>query len=275
MARPWRVDDFDSVYNEFVCQDTIKFGTRAYYRRYRSRYKACIERFCSIAPPHPIDILDVGGGQLALVCKKLWNDRAVLADLPGPHTSYLAGHGVETVHWNLCKPEQPFGQVFDAVFFSEVIEHLPVPGHIALERLRQALKPGAFIICTTPNLYRARNVVYMILGLPIYDHFELPVEERSLGHVIEYSREHLQWQFEKAGFKACEVEYRQMRHSPTNRIFRLLSWLGQPLFVVPRFRDNLLATAYAPGDTTDQSSDDRAQLQLSSKSAGRARPLPY
>jgi hypothetical protein len=155
MARPWRADDFDSVYNEFVCQDAIKFGTRAYYRRYRSRYKACIERFCSIAPPHPIDILDVGGGQLALVCKKLWNDRAVLADLPGPHTSYLAGHGVETVHWNLCKPEQPFEQVFDAVFFSEVIE-LITRSH----RLEPCGKPSNgrfYLTASNLNCYRVHE----------------------------------------------------------------------------------------------------------------------
>lgn len=154
-------------------------------------------------------------------------------------------HGVETVQWNLCKSDQPFEGRFDFIFFSEVIEHFPVPGHIVLEHLRKALKPGGIIICTTPNFYRLRNVVFLALGLRIHDYFHVP-ENKSLEHVIEYSLDHLQWQFERAGFKDCKIEYCQMHHSPTNQVFRILSWIGYPLFAFPRFRDNLLAIARAP-----------------------------
>ena len=90
MARPWKPRDFDSLYERFICQDEMQFGGRAFYLRYRSRYKECIQRFAALAPPHPVDVLDVGGGQLALMCDKLWNDHGVVADLPGPH---LVVHG--------------------------------------------------------------------------------------------------------------------------------------------------------------------------------------
>ncbi|HEY6614643.1 MAG TPA: methyltransferase domain-containing protein [Vicinamibacterales bacterium] len=128
---------------------------------------------------------------------------------------------------------------------SEVIEHLPVPGYVVLDRLRKALRPGGILVCSTPNFYRLKNIVHLALGLPILDHMQLPGDS-SLGHVIEYSRDGLQWQLEKAGFRNCNVEYRQMHHSPTKLAFRLLSWAGYPLFLFPRFRDNLLATASAP-----------------------------
>lgn len=249
MARPWKPHDFDSLYERFVCQDEMQFGGRAYYLRYRSRYKECIQRFAALAPPHPVDVLDVGGGQLALLAAKMWNDHGVVADLSGPHLSYMAGHGVEAIQWNLCKSEPPFDAKFDFVFFSEVIEHLPIPGYVVLERLRKILRPGGVIICTTPNLYRLRNVVYMALGLPIFDNLRYPDDETALGHVFEYSRDHLDWQFRKAGFTRCRVEYSQMHHSPTNPLFRPLAWLGYPLHMVPRWRDNLVATAYAPGET--------------------------
>jgi 2-polyprenyl-3-methyl-5-hydroxy-6-metoxy-1,4-benzoquinol methylase len=248
MARPWSPRDFDSAYDRFVSQEEMQFGTRDYYERYRSRYRACIQRFCSLSPVEPIKVLDVGGGQLALLCNKLWNDHAYVADLPGPHVEYMKSHGVEAINWNLCKSDAPCAAIFDVIFFSEVIEHLPIPGHVVLQRLRRLLRPGGVIICTTPNLYRLRNVVFMALGLPIYDHFEIPDDDVSLGHVIEYSRDHLRWQFEKAGFTRCHIEYCQMHHSPTNPVFRTLSWVGYPLFVVPRFRDNLVAIAYAPDD---------------------------
>ena len=248
MARLWKSRDFDSLYERFVCRDEMQFGGRAYYLRYRSRYKQCIRRFAALAPPHPVDVLDVGGGQLALMCTKLWNDHGVVADLPGPHLLFMAAHGVETIQWNLCKGDNAPATKFDFVFFSEVIEHLPVPGYIVLKRLRSVLRPGGVIICTTPNLYRLRNVVYMALGRRIFDYFQYPDEEVALSHVLEYSRDHLDWQFKKAGFTQCRVEYSQMHHLPTNPFFRPLALLGYPLHIVPRWRDYLVAIAHAPVD---------------------------
>ncbi len=246
--RAWKPRDFDSVYERFICKDEYQFGGRDYYLRYRSRYKECIQRFAALAPPHPVDVLDVGGGQLALIAAKLWNDHGVVADLPGPHLSYMAGLDVKTIHWNLCRSDPPFTDKFDFIFFSEVIEHLPIPGYMVLERLRRALRPGGIIICTTPNLYRLRNVVYMALGRPIFDYFRYPDDDTALLHVLEYSRDHLDWQFKRAGFTQYRVEYSQMHHLPTNPLFRPVALLGYPLHMVPRWRDYLVVTAYAPAD---------------------------
>ena len=246
MARPWKPRDFDRVYERFVCQEEFKFGGRDYYVRYRSRYKECIKRFAALAPPHPVDVLDIGGGSLALVPAKMWNDHGFAADLPGPHLDYIASQGVEAVQWNLCKSEPPFEAKFDFVFFSEVIEHLPIPSYIVLRRLAKILRPGGVLICTTPNLYRLRNVVYMALGRPIFDYFQYPDEDKALGHVLEFSSDHLDWQFKKAGFTQYRVEHCQFHHMPTNPLHRPLALLGYPLHMAPRWRDYLIATAYAP-----------------------------
>jgi|ERR1700733_3423152 len=249
MARPWNPRDFDSVYKRFICQEEYQFGGVDYYLRYRSRYKECIRRFATLAPVESVDVLDVGGGQLALICSKLWKDHGVVSDLPGPHMTYMAGLGIETIHWNLLNSEAPFVGKFDFVFFSEVIEHLPIPGYVVLERLRKVLRPGGVIICTTPNLYRLRNLVYMALGRQIFDNFRYPDDDTPLLHVLEYSRDHLDWQFKKAGFSRSRVEYSQMHHLPTNPLFRPIALLGYPLHILPHWRDYLVATAYAPGDT--------------------------
>jgi SAM-dependent methyltransferase len=245
MARAWDAKKFSSLYSEFVCPYFVGSQPADYCFRYRSRYKRLMKRFCDLASPIPMDVLDIGGGQLALLCKKLWNDRACATDLDRRLFPYLESHGVETVQWNLCQPEQPLVARFDLIFFSEVIEHLPLPGHVVLEKLRRALKPNGIVICSTPNLCRLRNVVFIALGLPIQDYFRMP-EGGSLGHVIEYSRDHLYWQFQKAGFKDCRIDYCQMHHSPNNPVFLIMSWIGYPLFLVPHFRDNLLAIARAP-----------------------------
>jgi SAM-dependent methyltransferase len=248
MARSWKPREFDSLYERFICHEGFQFGGRAYYLRYRSRFRECLRRFADMAPTHPVDVLDVGGGQMALLCSKLWNDRGVVSDLPGAHLTFMANNGVEAIEWNLLKTEPPFVTKFDVVFFVEVIEHLPIPGYIVLERLRKILRPAGVIICTTPNLYRLRNVLWMALGLPIFDYFRYPDEEKALSHILEYSLDHLDWQFRKAGFTDCRVEYSQMHHLPTNPLLRPLALLGYPLHMVPRWRDTLLATARAPAE---------------------------
>jgi SAM-dependent methyltransferase len=249
MTRPWKPRDFDSVYEQFVNQEDVKIGGRSYCSRYRSRYKECVRRFAELAPSRSVDVLDIDGGQLALMAAKMWKDHGVVADLPGSHLPYVVRLGVEPVDWNLCKSEAPFSGKFDFIFFSEVIEHLPIPGYIVLERLRKVLRPGGAIICTTPNLHRLRNVVYMTLGARMFDEFRYPDDEGSLGHMLEYSRDHLDWQLRKAGFTRCQVEYTQMHHSTTSPVLRPIAWLGYPLHLVPHWRDNLVATAYAPGET--------------------------
>lgn len=120
MARLWNPREFDSLYDQFICRDDVAFGGRAYHLRYRSRYKECIKRFAALAPQDTVDVFDVGGGQLALICTLLWGDRGVVADLPGPHLLYLEEHGIETVQWNLCKSEPPFIGKFACVFFPKL-----------------------------------------------------------------------------------------------------------------------------------------------------------
>jgi len=246
MSRVWNSMEFNRVYKRFVCQEGFKFGGNDYYERYRSRYKECIRRLGKLAPPHPVDVLDIGGGSLALLAAKLWGDRAVAADLPGPHLDYVASHGVSVLCWNLCKSDPPPTTKFDFIFLSEVIEHLPTPGYLVLRTLAGMLRPGGVLICTTPNLYRLRNVVYMAIGHPIFDYFQYPDNDTALGHVLEYSYGHLDWQFRKAGFEEYQVEYQQFHHIPTNPLHRPLALLGYPLHIVPRWRDYLMATAVAP-----------------------------
>ncbi len=241
MERIFDQKKFNLIYDELICQGTFNENPE-YYPRYRSRYRILLQEYSEFVPETSQHILDIGGGQLALLCKYLWDDNATAVDIGGPHLDYLKSKGVQTAKWNFCSDEQPFNGEFDLIFFSEVIEHIPIPGHIILEKLKLALKPGGILICSTPNLYRLRNVVYMILGKQIYDYFRMP-ENHGLGHVLEYSYDHLKWQFERAGLNLKKLEYYQMHHLPNNLMFRLMYLAGSPLFLVSRFRDNLVAIA--------------------------------
>jgi SAM-dependent methyltransferase len=244
MSRTLDRATFDRVFEQKIVRG--KFNEDPdYYPRYRTRYRELMRLYARYAPTPPADFLDIGGGQYATMATALWGDRSTLADVGGKNSDYLHECGVRTVEWNLCSDAQPFSGEFDTIIFSEVIEHLPIPGHVVLERLRRSLKPGGVLICTTPNLYRLRNVVYMALGREIFCPFRMPVD-RGLGHVLEYSRDHLLWQFHEAGFRDVTIDLRHYHHNPRAPLFRALSWLGSPLYLAPRFRDYLVAVARAP-----------------------------
>jgi 2-polyprenyl-3-methyl-5-hydroxy-6-metoxy-1,4-benzoquinol methylase len=216
-----------------------------YYPRYATRYQAILSRFAERAPSRRLDVLDIGGGQFAFLAAALWTDRACVADVDDSGFAGLRALGVDTFQWNLALDDPPTDRRFDAIFFSEVLAHLPVPGHIALRRLRTLLRPGGLLLCSTPNLFRLRNIVYLLRGQQLFDHFDVP-EVRSYGPVIDYSAEHLAWQLQRAGFVEYTVELRDFTHVPYERRDRVLYALGSPLRRISRYRDHLLAVATAP-----------------------------
>ncbi len=244
MPRSLQNTEFCELFDQLIVKGRFN-EEPSYYPRYLSRYYRIVQQFATLAPSPPCAVLDIGGGQLAVLIKALWGDVCTAADIGGDHLDYVATQGVRPVRWNLCSEEQPFANEFDVVLFSEVIEHLPLPGHVVLERLRRCLKPSGLLLCTTPNLYRLRNVVYLAAGVQIFDYFRMP-DSRGLGHILEYSKQHLEWQLERAGFCDICVAYQQFHHHPHRLVPRLLSWMFYPLFLVPRFRDNLFATARVP-----------------------------
>jgi 2-polyprenyl-3-methyl-5-hydroxy-6-metoxy-1,4-benzoquinol methylase len=217
----------------------------SYYPRYRSRYEAVLRRFAALTGDAPVRLLEVGGGQLAALATRIWADRATVADISSTCFPTLAGHGVETFRYNLASDEPPVDRTYDVILLSEVIEHLPVPGHVVLRRLRRMLNPGGLLICSTPNLYRLRNVAFLAFGRPIFDHFDVP-RDSGAGHVLEYSAEHLRWQFEQAGFTDIDVQLREFAHVPNRLADRVLATAGRPLLRIPRFRNNLVAIAVSP-----------------------------
>ena len=216
-----------------------------YYHRYRSRYERVLRRYAATAPDHPIDVLEVGGGQLALLAHHLWGDDATVVDVEPSAFARLSALGVTTVQCDLARDELPYLASFDAVFLCEVIEHLPIPGHVALARLRRTLRVDGVLVCTTPNLYRLRNIAHLVMGRPLFDHFDLP-GTGTFGHVLEYSAEHLAWQFERAGYRDYDVELCDFPHWPVRLSDRTLAGCGALLHRIPRFRDSLVVIATAP-----------------------------
>jgi SAM-dependent methyltransferase len=236
-----------ATYDREVLTRRFQEDDDGYYRRYRSRYEGVLQTYAALGGDHPLDVLEVGGGQHALLAHALLGDRATVADLPGPHLDLLADRGLATCEWDLQTDDQPFLAAFDRVFLCEVMAHVPVPPHVYLERLRLALRPGGVLLVTTPNLHRTRNLALLAAGREPFGHFARPERGEWLGNIVDFSAAHLRWQLGRAGFTDVDVWYEQFPHTATTAAGRAANLVLRPLTAVPRLRYNLVATAVAPG----------------------------
>jgi hypothetical protein len=84
----------------------------------------------------------------------------------------------------------------------------------------------------------------MALGIQIFDYFQIP-NGNDVGHVIEYSADHLAWQLKAAGFRECELRLHEFSRSPTTFAARMAYWIGRPLLLFPRFRNSIVVVAKA------------------------------
>jgi 2-polyprenyl-3-methyl-5-hydroxy-6-metoxy-1,4-benzoquinol methylase len=208
-----------------------------------------LQLLCQLDVKAPARILEIGGGQLALLCKSLFNDDCTVADISEKYVGPIRKAEVKFVTYSLLEPQpNPALGGFDIVILLEVIEHIPLPGHVVIDRIKTFLKPGGILFLTTRNLFRLRNLARMILGREFLDHFTLPSHEgHGLGHQLEYSAKHLQWQIQRAGLDILMVREDNLGargHSPAARLARTLV---APLELRPVWRDGLVAVARRTG----------------------------
>ena len=65
-----------------------------YYVRYRSRYESLVTTYAALGGGGPFDVLEVGGGQHALLAQALFADRATVLAEPTTDHGPWAGHPV-------------------------------------------------------------------------------------------------------------------------------------------------------------------------------------
>ena len=153
--------DLQEVYGEISC--------RGYAYAYDTRRKLALE-LIRHAAPHGGKILDVAAAQgnfsLALAeagYQVTWNDlRADLADYV--KLKYDRG-AIEYAPGNVF--DLGFRECFDVVLITEIIEHVAHPDQF-LAKVAGLVKPGGFVVMTTPN------GAYIRHGLPKFSDFPDP-----------------------------------------------------------------------------------------------------
>lgn len=136
-------------------------------------------------------ILDVacGEGVITAQIKKRFAD----ADLYGIDYSITAiaaasvqYDDIEFAVGNVYRlPYEP--ESFDVAILNNIWEHVPDPLRL-LDGIKRILKPGGYVVISTPSRYRFRNMVRVCLGLPVVFMSNLHVTEYTVGQVLEQLR---------------------------------------------------------------------------------------
>lgn len=244
---------FDENYDRFIIGRQF-VETDDYYIHSRERFWNAIRFFARL--PRPAGpVLDIGGGQCAILCRELFGVDAFAADVNETAEPDIRAAGLGFQKLNLLDglvgtlpADAPPEPRYAAITLLEVIEHLPVPGYLVLERLRRHLLPGGVLLLTTPNGYRLRNILYMLLNRRLLDHYRYPKPGENMGHQLEYTLPEMVWQAERAGFAVAFAEHYADGWAGSTPLRRAARTVARAADVVPHLRNGIVLGLRAPDD---------------------------
>ena len=210
-----------------------------YYRNSEERFWQGFRRIQNLGLPPGTNAIDIGGGITGVLVSKLLGFRVTVADVNEEARADVEEMGLGFVALDLfCDEVMPVSGM-DLVILQEVLEHIPRPPYVVLEKIKTMLNPGGLLFLTTPNGHRLRNVLYMLAGREIVDIYRYPGPGDALGHQHEYTMKQLLWQAHKAKFEVMQAEYYQDGWRGSSRAARLAWKLSKPTGMLPRLRNNI------------------------------------
>ena len=237
--------DFDTAFDEMILGRTF-VEYKDYYRSARGRYRETFRRIAALGLPQGASHLDIGGGQFALLSRRVLGFQGHCGDVVDTAREDLAEQGIALQHVDLFRGEFSEGGPYDLITLCEVIEHIPKPPYLVLTDLRRLLKPGGIILMTTPNGYRVRNLLYMIVNKQVLGIYRYPENNQALGHQHEYTHWQMGWQMRAAGLEPLFLEYYQPRFAGHSAGATIAHLLTAPFALVPHFRSGLVMAARNP-----------------------------
>jgi 2-polyprenyl-3-methyl-5-hydroxy-6-metoxy-1,4-benzoquinol methylase len=180
-------------------------------------------------------ILDVGCGEghiTAEIYRNFPGAEISGLDYSMSAISYAADSfpGIDFILANAYIP--PYSEnYFDVLVCNNLWEHVPDPLRL-LKAIRKIIKPGGYIIISTPSRYRFENIVNVMKGKPVAFMSKSHVTEYSVGQVIEQLR------FEK--FEVEEIYSKPIKHDDMKTIKKILLYkIVMPLLRMYLRRVNL------------------------------------
>lgn len=221
---------------------------RDYYVQARARYARTMEVIGALGLPRGARHLDVGGGQMALLTRDLYGFEPVVGDVVATASGDVQGQGVGFQRLNLMDEAYDAETPYDLITLCEVIEHIPVPPYITFRKLSALFRPGGWLVMTTPNGFRIRNILKMLAGREVLDIYRYPEGDQPLGHQHEYTLRQMDWQLRHAGYTPHVLRTYVSGWRGASPGARLAHALIAPFNLFPHLRDGLMVAARAPAD---------------------------
>ena len=113
-------------------------------------------------------------------------------------------HEFKYQHFNIECERFPYpDSTFDAVLFCEIIEHLLLSADAPIAEIGRILKPGGYMIISTPNVVRLANFALLVRGRNIYAPYS---PNGAYGrHNREFSLPELEMLLRKHGFEVVKT----------------------------------------------------------------------
>ena len=130
--------------------------------------------------------------------------------------------------WAECIPKD-----YDVVFAGEVLEHIFETDSF-LQNIRKVLKPGGFLVLSTPNLASLGRRILLLFGMnPV---MELTTRDNQAGHVRYFVFKSLKTILNDNGFSIVEftsdvVNFNFNGTLCSNRLAKLVPTLGRSLII--------------------------------------------
>jgi SAM-dependent methyltransferase len=128
--------------------------------------------------------------------------------------------GLDVAQYNIEEEWHEMEADFDAVWFSNVLEHVVAP-HAVLRNFHKALKPGGLLFVRVPTI--PSNILYLWLNRLFWGFLGYQAQQ----HVNAFTRRTLEFTIERAGFEIVE----------SNVFVPPVGWLNT--FLNPFLRDSL------------------------------------
>lgn len=242
-------DDEYSESDPYTVEENIQ--SDFHRRRIELTVDLVLEAVSSIQDvPH---ILDLGCGQ-GHITEKI-HQAVKGAEISGLDYSISA---VEYAHEHFPQIDFAVGDAYDSPystgFFDVVVcnnlwEHVPDPLFL-LSRIKRTIKPGGYLIMSTPSRYRVGNLVRIIRGKP--------VEFMSRLHVTEYAVGQVREQLAYGGFEVIKIISRPI---PSRSIkANVAKWIFSKLISLVGSHHQLEATVFYLSQESIRISEPNAAL---------------
>jgi SAM-dependent methyltransferase len=221
-------------------------GHPKFNHRARARLQQTVDVVAGLDLKPGIRHLDVGGGHMALLCRDLFGFAPCVGCATDADVRKVIEHGAEYRCVDFLAEAVDSSQTFDLITFLDVLEDVPVPAGVTLRKLSRLLRPGGWLVMTTPNANRIRNILRMLANKEVLDPRRLPEDGDGLGHPTEYTLRQMERQLRTAGMEIKILAHYTSGQRGASAMEQVAHLLIEPFNMFPHLRDGLMIVARVP-----------------------------